>query len=364
MPNQASALPARFRAIGYTRARQGLPLDAFDRSPPKPGPHDLLVHVVSSSLNPLDYKLAELNFLGRTPPVGLGFDAAGIVVARGEAVTDFNIGDAVFGMVPTNQDGTWAAGGAGGYTLLPDFMAASKPERLSFVEAGTLGVCYLSADFAFADTLEPGATVYVPGGGGGVGHLAIQKAKALGAGTIISSGGNAQSRALAAASGADHVFDYRHDNIAQEVSRLTDGRGLDLVFDATYSEDSFVASSNMVRPGGRWVVLGVGPGKTSRQAETESPVAKTLEARNAQLVNVNLLRYFADPAALDDAAKARLKRAIRNAAAHAAAGTLRPHVSETIACELEAINAALADMKAGRKSLGKIAVIVDAERAR
>ena len=364
MQNEAPSPAARFRAIGYTGVRQGLPLDAFDRALPKPGLHDMLVHVVSSSLNPLDYKLAELNFLGRTPPVGLGFDVAGIVVARGDAVTEFAIGDAVFGMAPTNQDGAWAAGGAGGYVLMPEFMTAPMPEQLGFVEAGTLGVCYLSAYFALADTLDPGAAVYIPGGGGGVGHLAIQKAKALGAGTIISSGGNAQSRTLAAASGANHVFDYRHDDIAQEVARLTHGRGVDLVFDATYSEDSFVATSNMVRAGGRWVVLGVGPGKTSRQAETKSPVETTLNAKSAQLVNVNLLRYFSDPTALDDAAKARLKRAIRDAAASVEAGTLRPHASESIPCELDAINAALADMRAGRKSLGKIAVIVDKERAR
>ena len=113
-----------------------------------------------------------------------------------------------------------------------------------------------------------------------------------------------------------------------------------------------------------WVVLGVGPGKPSRQAETESPVEKTLAAKDAQLINVNLLRYFSDPTALDDAAKALFSRAIRDAAASIAAGTLRPHVSDTIPCELDAVNAALADMKAGRKSLGKIAVIVDKERTR
>src|SRR5665213_1297745 len=82
MKHQIEVPPARFTGIGYTRAPQGLPLEAFEMAVPKPGPDELLVHVVSSSLNPLDYKLAELNFLGRTPPVVLGFDVAGIVVAR------------------------------------------------------------------------------------------------------------------------------------------------------------------------------------------------------------------------------------------------------------------------------------------
>jgi NADPH:quinone reductase-like Zn-dependent oxidoreductase len=354
-----------FRAIGYTRAPHGLPLDVFDSPVPMPGPGELLVHVVSSSLNPLDYKLAELNFLGRTPPIVLGFDFAGVVLARGDAVNAFDVGDAVFGMVPSNRDGVWASGGAGGFALVPDFMAAPKPENLSFVEAGTLGVCFLSAYFALADTLAPGATIYIPGGGGGVGHLAIQKAKALGAATIISSGGNAQSRALASASGADHVFDYRQDDdVAVEIARLTRGRGVDVVFDATYSEDSFVATSKMVRPGGRWVVLGVGPGKTTRLAETESPAASILAAKDAQLVNVNLLRLFSDAGALDNAAKKMFSQAIRNAAETAQAGTVRPHVSETIASEVGAINAALAEMKTGRRSLGKTAVLLDKERSR
>lgn len=356
--------PRQFKAIGYTRALQGLPLVAFERQLPKPGPGEMLVHTVASSLNPLDYKLAELNFLGRSSPVGLGFDFSGIVVARGDAVTEFDVGDAVFGMVPSNKDGAWASGGAGGYVTVPEFLTAEKPERLGFIEAGTLGVCFLSAHLALVDHVCPGATVYIPGGGGGVGHLAIQKAKALGARLVISSTGNAQSRALASASGADRVFDYRHDDIAREIALLTDGQGVDLVFDATYSEESFVATSNMVRPGGRWVVLGVGPGKTSRRAEQDSPVAGTLSAKSAQLINVNLLRYFAEPDALNDAAKARLNLAIRDAATSVGAGIVRPHVSETIDSEPDPINAALAGMKAGRKSLGKVAVVVDEERAR
>jgi len=352
------------QAIGYTRAPNGLPLEMFERNVLKPQADELLVHIVSSSLNPLDYKLAELNFLGRAPPVALGFDFAGIVAARGDAVSTFDVGDAVFGMVPSNRDGAWASGGAGGYALVPECLAAAKPEGLSFVEAGALGVCYLSAYLAFADTLDAGATVYIPGGGGGVGHLAIQLAKALGAKTIVSSAGNIQSRALALSSGADHVFDYRHDDIAAEIARLTHGRGVDLVFDATYSEDSFISTSKMVRPGGRWIVLGVGPGKTSRRAETESPVAGILEAKDARLVYVNLLRYFSGSVPLDAETKALLNGAIRDAAATAEAGIVRPHLSEIIPCEVDAINAALTDMQAGRKSLGKIAVIVDEERAR
>jgi NADPH:quinone reductase-like Zn-dependent oxidoreductase len=364
MSTDAPVLAKHFNAIGYTRAPNGLPLEVFDRPVPKPAAGDILIHVVSSSLNPLDYKLAELNFLGRTPPVVLGCDFAGIVVARGDQADAYAIGDQVFGMVPSNRDGAWAAGGAGGYAVVPDFMTALKPKNLSFVDAGTLGVCFLSAYLAFVNTLSAGATVYIPGGGGGVGHLAIQKANTLGAQTIISSGGSPESRSLASASGADHVFDYRNDDIAAEIAKLTDGRGVDVVFDATYNEDSFVATAGMVRRGGSWVVLGVGPGKTSRRADTESPVANILAAKGARLINVNLLRYFSEPGALNPDAKALLSRAIRDAAASAEAGTVLPHVSAVIASDVGEINAALNEMKAGRGSLGKIAVRVDQERSR
>ena len=173
-----------------------------------------------------------------------------------------------------------------------------------------------------------------------------------------------QSRALASSSGADRVFDYRSDDIAAEIARLTHGRGVDVAFDATYSEDSYVATSTMVRPGGRWVVLGVGPGKTTRRTETESPVADILAAKGARLVNVNLLNFFSGPGPVDVNARELLNRAILDAAATARAGTVRPHVSATIASEVDAISAALADMKAGRRSLGKIAVIIDEERSK
>ena len=364
MRHDVHTLPAHFKGIGYTRAPNGLPLVEMDRPVPQPAPDEILVHVVASSLNPLDYKLADLNFLSRTPPVVLGFDVAGIVVGRGSAVTRFGVGDAVFGMVATTQDGAWAAGGRGGYALVRDFLAARKPDTLSFTAAGVLGVCYLSAYFGLADQARPGDTIYIPGGGGGVGHLAIQKARALGVRTIISSGSTAASRELAKAAGADHVFDYRQDDVGAEIARLTDGKGVDLAYDATYNEASFVTTARMVRPGGRWVVLGVGPGKTSRRVETDSPVAAILTAKGASLIHVNLIRYFTEPATLDDAAKAVFSRGLEDAASGTAAGTLRVHISSTIPAQVDAINAALAGMKAGETVLGKIAVVVDEARAR
>jgi NADPH:quinone reductase-like Zn-dependent oxidoreductase len=82
---RTSAIPETFLGVGYTKSRAGLPLEAVHVPVPRPGTDQVLIRVVASSLNPLEYKLADLNFLGRTPPVILGLDLSGIVVARGNA---------------------------------------------------------------------------------------------------------------------------------------------------------------------------------------------------------------------------------------------------------------------------------------
>lgn len=188
-------------------------------------------------------------------------------------------------------------------------------------------------------------------------------ARVLGAGLVISSGSTPESIALARRSGAHHVFDYKRDNVASEISMLTGGRGLDLVFDATYSEASFVATAKTVRQGGTWVVLGVGPGRTTRVIETESPVDSILGERGARHVNVNLLRYFSEPDTLDGKAKDFLQRGMALAMEWVVQGTLVPHIGQTISSTVEAINTGLQSLKEGGRTLGKVAVIVDRDLA-
>jgi NADPH:quinone reductase-like Zn-dependent oxidoreductase len=326
------------------------------------GADQVLIHVAASSLNPLEYKLADLNFFGRTPPVVLGLDLSGIVVAIGSAVRGIAVGDSVVAMADLNGDGGWVArgGGEGGYALAREFLTVRKPASLSFLHGAALPMCFLSAFAGLSGTVRAGDTVYVPGGGGGVGHLAVQMAaRVLRAGLVISSGSTPQSIALARQSGAHHVFDYKRDDSAAEIARLSGGRGVDLVFDATYSEAGLVETAKTVGPGGSWAVLGVGPGKTTRLVETESPVDSILAERGARHINVNILRYFSDPAILDDKAKAYLQRGMTLAMECAVQGLVVPHIGGTIDSTVEAINAGLLSLKSGRSALGKVAVIVD-----
>src|ERR1700744_3002720 len=112
-------IPETFLGVGYTRDRAGLPLKAVRVRVPQPVAGQVLIRVAASSLNPLEYKLADLNFMGRTPPVVLGLDLAGVVVAIGSGVQGLAVGDAVAAMADLNGDGGWAATGGstgeGGY---------------------------------------------------------------------------------------------------------------------------------------------------------------------------------------------------------------------------------------------------------
>jgi NADPH:quinone reductase-like Zn-dependent oxidoreductase len=356
-------IPETFEGVGYTRSRNGFPLEAVRVATPRPGLGQILIHVVCSSLNPLDYKLAELNFFGRTPPAVLGFDLAGIVVAVGPDVTRFAVGEQVAAMADSNGNGGWATGGHGGYALAREYYAAHKPLSVSFQEAAALPLCFIAAYLGLYGHVRKGDVVYIPGGGGGVGHLAIQLARhVFGAGTVISSGGTARSIGLARGSGADFVFDYKRDDVGAEIAGLTGGRGVDVVYDATYSERGFVDTARMVRDGGKWIVLGVGPGKTARTVETESPVAAILAERHASLINANMLRYFSEPALLDTAAEEFFRNALQSAMAWAAEKRVRPHVGKVIDGTLEAINAGLSDMKTGQSVLGKTVVVLDRAR--
>ena len=366
--NQGQKIPETFLGVGYTRDRAGLPLEAVRVPVAWPAADHVLIRVAASSLNPLEYKLADLNFMGRTPPVVLGLDVAGVVVAVGDGVTGLAVGDAVAGMADLNGNGGWAATGESGsehsYALAQQFLTARKPPSLSFRDAAALPMAFLSAFAGLYPVLQPGDTVYIPGGGGGVGHLAVQMAaRALGAGLVISSGSTPQSIALARRCGAHHVFNYKRDDIAAEIAKLTDGEGVDLVYDATYSEQGFVESAKSVRRGGSWIVLGVGPGKTTRLVETHSPVDAILAERGAKHVNVNLLRYFSEPATLDSEARTFLRHGMDLAMEWAAQGFVVPHIGQTIDSTVEAINAGLESLKAGRGVVGKVAVIVDRDLA-
>src|SRR5258708_37519706 len=156
-------IPETFLGVGYTKNRDGLPLEAVRVLVPRPEADQVLTRVAASSLNPLEYKLAELNFLGRTPPGILGLDLSRIVVAQGSAVRGVAVGDVVVAMADLNGDGGWGAGGGGegGSPLARGFLTVPKPESLSFLSAAALPMCFLSAFASLYGPVQAVDTVYI-----------------------------------------------------------------------------------------------------------------------------------------------------------------------------------------------------------
>jgi len=203
---------------------------------PTPGPGQILVRQMASSVNPVDTKLRAAG-----PPIApdlpavLGCDVAGVVEATGDGVMRFAPGDEVYGCA----GGVKGRGGAyAEYIAVDAELMAAKPDALDWRETAALPLVTITAWEAMIDRtrVAPGDHVLIHGGAGGVGHIAIQLAKAQGArvATTVSTAAKAD---LARRMGADDFIHYRDESVADYVDRLTDGRGFDVVFDATGGSD-------------------------------------------------------------------------------------------------------------------------------
>ncbi|NUS12470.1 MAG: NADP-dependent oxidoreductase [Streptomyces sp.] len=220
-------------------------LDVADLPRPEPLPSEVLVRVHAAGVNPVDALVRSGAFplLGE-PPFVLGWDISGVVEEVVPGVTRFAAGDEVYGMPFFPRAGN----GYAEYVAVPSRQLARKPAALDHVHAAALPMAGLTAWQSLVDTarVEPGQRVLIHGGGGGVGHLAIQIAKAHGAHVITTA--SAAKHAFVRALGADEVVDYRTTDFAEAVS------GADVVLDTvggTYGRRSLAA----LRPGGLLVTV-------------------------------------------------------------------------------------------------------------
>ncbi|WP_412063411.1 zinc-dependent alcohol dehydrogenase family protein [Rubrivirga sp. IMCC45206] len=280
---------------------------------PTPGLGQVLVRVEATSVNPVDYKIRSGAAAALAPdePRILHMDVAGTVADVGEGVTAFAIGDDVFG----------CAGGIAGAEgplqgALADFMVcdpdllAPKPVSLSFREAAALPLVWLTAWEGLAWTktsVNEGDRVLVYGGTGGVGHMAVQLAKALGAEVTATASSDAK-RQTAKDLGADHVSDYRTESTEALVERVTGGAGFDVVFD-TVGGDNIATAFEAARTNGHVVTT------TSSQPLDLSP----MHQKGLSLHVVFMLLPM-----LTGVDRARHGEALRYAAELVAAGQLRP----------------------------------------
>lgn len=228
--------------------------DSFELSDvakPVPQAGQVLVRVHATSINPLDYQVRRGDYPDLVPlPAITGHDVSGVVEAVGPGVSAFAPGDEVW-YTPQIFDGQ---GSYAEYHVAAESIIARKPASLSHLEAASLslvGGTVWEALTARA-VLRVGESILIHGGAGGVGHVAIQVAKAMGARVFTTV--REDNAEFARSLGADVVIDYTQEDYVEAIMRETAGRGVDVVFD-TIGGDTLSRSADVLAQLGRVVSI-------------------------------------------------------------------------------------------------------------
>lgn len=300
------------------------------------GRGDVRIEVHAAGMNFADV-MAVGGIHQNTPPVPFvpGFEVAGVVVDTGTDVTNHKPGDRVFA--------AFGHGGYADYVICPATHAASVPEELSFAEAATVPIAFGTGYMAliYRARLRPGQWLLVQGASGNIGGGALQIGRLLGARTIATAGG-AEGCRRALALGADHAIDYQLPDIAGRVRNLTDGRGVDVVFDAV-TGDAFATTLDCVARGGALVVAGAAGGAIPEISLME------FVTRHIALIGVDIDDYLhRDPA--------RTAECLTRLSGWLARGFLKPRFPEIVPLSRGA--EALARLAAGQ-TRSKLVLVPD-----
>lgn len=271
-------------------------LQPMDLPMPQPTDGEVRIKVHAVGINPVDCQRRQegpyTDF-----PVMLGWDVSGVVDALGTGMINLQVGDEVCGMVRFPDQGRAYAEYV--TALATDFTL--KPQRLSHVEAAAMSLASLTALQALEKMeLQAGQTVLIHGAAGGVGHFAVQLAKARGARVIATASG--KNRAIVLSLGADEVIGYRARPFEEQVA------GVDAVLN-TVGGDTFTRSFRVVKPGG-WVV------------GTVTPMTDEL-TEQARQAGINATWIHVE----------RSRPQLNALSALAETGQLKPHISRTFPLE-------------------------------
>jgi NADPH:quinone reductase-like Zn-dependent oxidoreductase len=219
---------------------------------------DVLIRVVATSVNPVDWKIRKgylKSFIPYEMPLTMGWDVSGIVEKIGPAVTKFKPGDAVYSRPDIVRNGAYAE-----YVAVREAEIAFKPATISHVEAASLPLVSITASASLFDTggLSKGQRVLIHAGAGGVGSIAVQLARAKGA--HVTATASAGKAALVRSLGADEVIDYH----AQDFSNVA--KDMDVVFD-TIGGEVQEKSWSVLKPGGILVSITAKPSEDRAKAE-------------------------------------------------------------------------------------------------
>jgi NADPH2:quinone reductase len=215
--------------------------EVVDIPTPQITPNHVLIRVLATSVNPVDYKIRQGAVADIAPdfPAVLHGDVAGVIEAVGKGVTAFQPGDEVYACA----GGVKGLGGALAELMLADAdLVALKPKSLKMLEAAALPLVSITAWEGLIDRaqVQPGQTVLIYGATGGVGHIGVQLAKWAGA-TVYALVSNEEKAAIARKLGADFTINYQQQPVEEFVANDTDGQGFDVVFD-TVGNDNLQAA--------------------------------------------------------------------------------------------------------------------------
>ena len=253
---------------------------------PVPGAGEVVIDVAATAVNRADTLQRRGNY---PPPPGasdvLGLECSGTISAVGADVTDLKVGDEVCALL--------ASGGYAEKVLVPAGQVMPVPKGVDLVTAGALPevACTVWSNVFMVAGLQPGETLLVHGGAGGIGNMAIQLGKALGA-RVITTAGSPEKLDLCRELGADVAVNYREQDFVEEVKAATDGRGADVILDnmgAKYLDRNVSALATE----GRLVIIGMQGG-----LKGELNIGKLLAKRGAVIATSLRSRPVEEKAAI------------------------------------------------------------------
>jgi NADPH2:quinone reductase len=219
---------------------------------PEPGPGEVRVAVAVTALNPIDlYLRSGIVAMPMAFPYIIGCDLAGTVEKLGPEVTRFAVGDRVWG---SNQGLLGRQGTTAQLAVVNAAWLYPTPGQLSDEQAAAQALTGITAHLGLFERahLQPGETVYVSGGSGGVGTMVIQMAKAAGA-SVATTAGSAEKQALCRSLGADLALNYKTDDLVAGLRAFSE-EGIDVWFE-TWREPDLERTVPLLRRGGRMILM-------------------------------------------------------------------------------------------------------------
>ena len=326
------------RAMGI-HAHGGAELfESLELPEPELREHDVLVEVRASSVNPVDVKVRRGPGGARALPVVMGYDVSGVVVKCGARATQWRPGDEVYGAPNLFRPGANAT-----YVAIDARTIARKPASVDHATAATLPLVAQTAWEALhlRARIDPGHTLLIHAGAGGVGHIAVQLAKLHGC-RVITTASRPESIAFCRdVLRADEVIDYRRESVVERIREVTGGKGLPVVID-TVGGDVFVQSLDCAAVNGQVVtILGANTGDRGQSLLWK---------------NVAIHYEFMAIPAWHEIDPERPGRILAGIARLVDAGLLRPHVSARF--PIEQVGEAHRQLETGH-TVGKVAVVVE-----